>query len=774
MAQSVIVAKVTSLNGEAFARDAAGKLRHLKLGDVIREGESVVASDGSQVLLALADGREMTVRSGEVAKLDAEVAAQVMPDTTDSALVNNPQGFQKIAKAIASGSNLDTLLDEDAPAAGAVVGGNEGHTFVEFLRIVETVAPQSFQFDGGAGRGAVALEFSPVLVDTTAPTLTAQLDPNSDSGTKGDGITNNNKPTIIGTGEPGAKIDVTIPGTGEHLTATVDGSGKWTVTPTQAIPDGPISIPVIETDKAGNPTAANVPLIIDTIAPSAPTVTILDGNNGLNAAEIAAGVKATIDVSKAAVGDTLTVHTGSAPDIVKVLSATDISNGVTITVPAVDVPANGTVTVSATVTDPSLNVSGPGSDSSVTDSLAPSAAVISATTPTGSISGLFNTGVDANGNALTAGVKDAHYTLVSEPVGATFTSAVAVSQTDASNQNWSTTDYAHSEWIGATATNPKTGTFKYQTSFTLSGSVDLKSVDVQFDINADDNVVILVNGHNTGITLSALWTSSSVQHVDLSGASGWFVTGTNVIEFDVTNTGAGPTGLKIDNIAATALTTDTMPVSIALTGTGALAGDTLIFTANDGTTTTTVNHVLTQTEVNAGSVVETETLPTGNTVSTYAATLVDAAGNSSVVATETVFGSGNLSATAATVGADVFKWTLDSHGTAGSPATDKITGFNVADNDVLDLRDLLIGENHTAGIGNLANYINITTSVTGGVTSTEIRISHSGGFAGGAYSAAAEDQHITLNGVNLFSTYGDTLNANLIQHLLTNGKLTTD
>jgi hypothetical protein len=329
------------------------------------------------------------------------------------------------------------------------------------------------------------------------------------------------------------------------------------------------------------------------------------------------------------------------------------------------------------------------------------------------------------------------------PAGATFKTAAVVSQTAAAAVNWETADYAHSEWIGATATNPKAGTFAYQTSFSISGSIDLKSVDVQFDINADDNVAILVNGQNTGIYLTSLWTAHT--HVDLSGASNWFHTGTNTIEFDITNTGAGPTGLKIDSAAVTALTTDVMPVTVSLAGTGAVAGDTLSFTGQ-------ADHVLTQAEINGGIIVEQETVPTGHSVSTFTATLTDAAGNTSTVATESVFGSGNLSA-AGTVGADVFKWTLDSHGAAGAPAVDTISSFNTAQ-DVLDLRDLLIGENSS----NLANYINVTTS--GG--NTVIHISHSGGFTGGTYAAGAEDQQITLAGVNLFSTYAtiqDMINA---------------
>ena len=404
--------------------------------------------------------------------------------------------------------------------------------------------------------------------------------------------------------------------------------------------------------------------------------------------------------------------------------------------------------------------------------MATAAPSLSATTSAGAISGLFNTGVDASGNAITAGQADTHYTLISEPTGATFTTAVAVSLAAASGANWNTADYAHSEWIGSTANNPKTGTFVYEASFTLSGSIDPKSIDVQFDINADDNVTINVNGHNTGVSLSSLWTGGSVQHVDLSGVSGFFKTGSNTITFSVTNTGNGPTGLKIDNMSVTALTDDVMPVTVALAGSGAVAGDTLTFGFNDGTATTTLNHVLTAADIGAGKVIENETVPTGNGVYTYTASLTDVAGNHSAIGTEVVFGSGNHTV-ASTVGADVFKWTLDSHGAAGTPATEAITSFSTA-NDALDLRDLLTGENHVSGIGNLANYINITTSATAGVTSTEVRISHSGGFTNGTYTAGAEDQHVTLTGVNLFATYNDGTNAALIQHLLDNHKLITD
>ena len=141
-------------------------------------------------------------------------------------------------------------------------------------------------------------------------------------------------------------------------------------------------------------------------------------------------------------------------------------------------------------------------------------------------------------------------------------------------------------------------------------------------------------------------------------------------------------------------------------------------------------------------------------------------------------GSDNLSGGA---GSDVFAWRFADQGTSAARPIDVISDFNVAPaasgGDVLDLRDLLQGEIKGSGdtAGNLANYLDITFDQSTG--NTEIRVSSSGGFSGGTYSAAAENQHITLTGVNLSTQLvaGTTLNeTQIIETLLKNGKLITD
>ena len=88
--------------------------------------------------------------------------------------------------------------------------------------------------------------------------------------------------------------------------------------------------------------------------------------------------------------------------------------------------------------------------------------------------------------------------------------------------------------------------------------------------------------------------------------------------------------------------------------------------------------------------------------------------------------------------------------------------------DILDLRDLLVGENNGGTVpGNLASFLSF--EIAG--SNTVIHVSSTGGFASG-YVPGNEDQTITLTGVDLVTGFADS-NA-IITSLLTNNKLITD
>jgi Ca2+-binding RTX toxin-like protein len=131
-------------------------------------------------------------------------------------------------------------------------------------------------------------------------------------------------------------------------------------------------------------------------------------------------------------------------------------------------------------------------------------------------------------------------------------------------------------------------------------------------------------------------------------------------------------------------------------------------------------------------------------------------------------GAGNDTLTGG-AGADTFSWSLADRGTTAAPASDRITDFDPAafndGGDRLDLRDLLQGENHAAGAGNLGDYLHFEK----GATDTVVHISSTGAFSNG-FSASKDDQVITLSNVLLAGAD----DAAIINDLLTKGKLIVD
>ncbi|RQW22184.1 retention module-containing protein [Rhodobacteraceae bacterium CH30] len=125
-------------------------------------------------------------------------------------------------------------------------------------------------------------------------------------------------------------------------------------------------------------------------------------------------------------------------------------------------------------------------------------------------------------------------------------------------------------------------------------------------------------------------------------------------------------------------------------------------------------------------------------------------------------GAGNDTLTGG-LGVDTFKWMLGDQGAANAPARDVVTDFGKnGEKDVLDLRDLLQGENHTTGIGNLTDYLDFTKVGS----DTVIDVKHLG--AGGEVT-----QQIVLQDTDL--TAGSTLSdAQILQNLLNDGKLQVD
>ncbi|MTD37262.1 hypothetical protein GIX45_01190 [Erwinia sp. CPCC 100877] len=119
----------------------------------------------------------------------------------------------------------------------------------------------------------------PITIDTTPPEAPAIGSIADDIGTitgpiAAGGITDDNQPTLSGSGVPGDTI--TITDGGQPIgTAIVGDDGNWTFTPDTPLVDGEHDLSVIATDPAGNVSAPSVdyPITVDTKMPEAPVIT---------------------------------------------------------------------------------------------------------------------------------------------------------------------------------------------------------------------------------------------------------------------------------------------------------------------------------------------------------------------------------------------------------------------------------------------------------------------------------------------------------------------
>jgi hypothetical protein len=139
--------------------------------------------------------------------------------------------------------------------------------------------------------------------------------------------------------------------------------------------------------------------------------------------------------------------------------------------------------------------------------------------------------------------------------------------------------------------------------------------------------------------------------------------------------------------------------------------------------------------------------------------------------TDIITGSDGRDVLTGGMGADTFVWKLGHEGTTAAPARDVVTDFNVASNatggDVINLKDLLQGENHAVGAGNLDQYLHFEKTATG----TTVHVSTTGAYTAGVSNPGLDNQRIVLNGVDLTGPGSDQ---QIILDLLSKGKLIVD
>ena len=540
MADHIPVARISAVQGQAFAKGRDGALRALHLNDPIFEGDVIVTAVGGRVELALLDDRTIVMRGNETLTVDAEVAATVKPDASDAALLAAGSDVDKVIKAINAGGSLDDLLEETA--AGASAGGADGgSTFVRLLRVVEAVDPLSFEFDmtrretideigraldGAVGSSNASNAATVATTATTAPTVAITTDSNHDGliskAEQGAAMTDAVRIGLPAGAQAGDTLTVTDGTTPQThvLTVTDIAAGHYDTTLAKPAEGGILTVTATVTDVAGNVSLPGSDAAkLDTIAP---TITVVAPHNTNDATPTITGT------SDLPVGRTITLMITDSTGKVQTLTAL-VESGGTYSV-GIPMPlSDGGYTVVAKGTDAAGNTS-TANDSGTVDTVASASItvdpvttdnIVNAAEAAGSLNVSGTVGGDAKvGDTVTLTVGTQTYSgLVLS--GNVYSIAVPGSVL-AANGNVGASVTAHD-----TAGNAATATASHPYTVDTVATIDIQTIagESQSPLTTDANQYASISATDkaAGFTISGVTSSVEVGRtvtVDVLNASG--------------------------------------------------------------------------------------------------------------------------------------------------------------------------------------------------------------------------------------------------------------
>jgi hypothetical protein len=262
------------------------------------------ATDGKWTITTstLLDGDHTITAKAFDAAGNASAASSALPVTVDTAKpapVAEPalatgsdsgapgDGTTKVAKPTIKGSAealAQVTLYDGAAVLGTVTADAQGaweFTVTSTLSDDEH-AISARQTDRAGNQSDAGAVFN-LTIDTLAPAAPAAplLKASSDTGTIGDGVTENDRPVIEGTALANALVtlyDDLGKGPVKVGTATADASGKWSIA-TTGLAVGAHKLSVTQSDTAGNESASSAAFALRINAPPSTTApaTVIDG-----------------------------------------------------------------------------------------------------------------------------------------------------------------------------------------------------------------------------------------------------------------------------------------------------------------------------------------------------------------------------------------------------------------------------------------------------------------------------------------------------------------
>lgn len=232
---------------------------------------SLALPDGDHVFTATATNGYGT--SGQSAAFSIDIDTQ--PPVLENLAVSD--SGDKLTGVTEAGSTI-VIRDSQGNTLGSGTAGGDGTFSIGISPAkINGETLNVFVTDKAVNTGPTATLQAPDITAPDKPIISQVLDDvESLTGPLANGqTTNDSRPTLSGTAEAGARVDVFDNGVSLGL-ATLQPDGGWTFTPSQNLSEGVHRLTVIATDAKGNASqAASFDLVVDTQPPLQPTIAFI-------------------------------------------------------------------------------------------------------------------------------------------------------------------------------------------------------------------------------------------------------------------------------------------------------------------------------------------------------------------------------------------------------------------------------------------------------------------------------------------------------------------
>lgn len=246
------------------------------------------------------NGETLTANATDTAGNKGDDASVNAPDTTapDAPTGVTVAGNGGAVSGHAEAGSTITVKDSNGAPIGVGQADSGGNFTVQITP--SKINNETVNVTATDSTGNESLPTSAVAPDLTAPNqpvIIAVTDDVADitGPINNNGLTNDDKPKIEGKAEAGSQVKIYDNGT-LLTTITADINGNWNYTPTSALGQGAHVFTVTATDAANNTSAAaSWKIIVDSIAPTVPVITLVNADVGSSAGNVTSNAWITND-----------------------------------------------------------------------------------------------------------------------------------------------------------------------------------------------------------------------------------------------------------------------------------------------------------------------------------------------------------------------------------------------------------------------------------------------------------------------------------------------